>query len=176
MVIPGGCYLVMMSLCGTVDLLPLPALLLGGAVGMLLPGRPPRVHRRGETGFAQVRLELAAAAMAQSEQLLQEWVDVSVDESALMAKAADRACSSCPGRKGCKEAELIGSMPTQLLHRPQIHMDDLPVDCKKRSRLLQELRRSQDQMRILYADRQRRREYQGAVVQQYHFLSELQAC
>ena len=172
MVIPGGCYMVMMSLCGTMDLLPLPALLLGGAVGMLLPGRPPRVHRRGETGFAQVRLELAAAAMAQSEQLLQEWVDVSVDESALMAKAADRACSACPGRKGCKEAELIGRMPTQLLHRPQIHMDDLPVDCKKRSRLLQELRRSQDQMRILYADRQRRREYQGAVVQQYHFLSE----
>jgi stage II sporulation protein E len=51
-------------------------------------------------------------------------------------------------------------------------MDDLPVDCKKRNRLLQELRRSQDQLRILTADRQRQREYRSAVTQQYHFLSE----
>lgn len=172
MTLPLGCYMLMMSLCATVDLLPLPALALGGALGLALPGKQPRTHRRGETGFAQVRLELAAAAMAQSEQLLQEWCESAVDEGVLIEKAADRACGSCPGRKGCKEAENIPLLPTELLQQAQLRVDDLPVDCKKRSRLLQELRRSQDQLRILHADRQRRREYRGAVAQQYHFLSE----
>lgn len=170
--IPAACYLLMMTLCGSMDLLPLPALLLGGALGVTLPGRQPRTYRRGETGFAQVRLEMAAGAMAQCEQMLQEWGEGAIDESALMVKAADRACGACPGRKGCKEAEMVAGLPTALLHLPQIHMDDLPVDCKKRNRLLQELRRSQDQLRILYADRARQREYRGAVIQQYHFLSE----
>ena len=171
-VIPVVCFLTMMVLCGAKDLLPLPSLLIGGSLGLLLPGKQPRVYRRGETGFAQVRLEMAAAAMAQSEQLLQQWADRAVDERALMTKVADRACGSCPGHKGCKAAQQIPSMDTELLHQSHIHMDDLPVDCKKRNRLLQELRRSQDQLRILCADRLRQGEYRSAVIQQYHFLSE----
>ena len=170
--IPAICYLAMMTLCGKLDLLPLPALVLGGLVGAVWPGGRPRVHRRGETGFAQVRLEMVAGAMAQAEQLLQEQIEAPIDEKALIVKAVDRSCGSCPGRKGCKEAESAAEIPASLLQLPQIHMDDLPVDCKKRTRLLQELRRSQDQLRILTADRQRQREYRSAVVQQYHFLAE----
>ena len=171
-VLPAALYFVMMNLTGTMDLLPLPALLLGGVVGSVLPGRQLRQHRRGETGFAQVRLEMAAGVMAQSEQLLQAYDGLPIDEMALMGKVADRACAACPSRKGCKEAEQIKDLPGALLHRSHIQTDDLPVDCKKRSRLLQELRRSQDQLRILQADRNRQLEYRSAVIQQYHFLAE----
>ena len=92
MVIPGGCYMVMMSLCGTMDLLPLPALLLGGAVGMLLPGRPPRVHRRGETGAAQVRLELGAEVLSATRQLILEMKPPPIDREALLERARNQAC------------------------------------------------------------------------------------
>ena len=170
--LPAAMYLAMMTLCGQTDLLPLPALLLGGVIGAVLPGKRQFSHRRGETGFAQVRLEMAAGAMAQSEQLLQAIDAHPIDETALMEKAVDRACSGCPARKSCKEAEQGCVLPDSLLHRAQIQLDDLPVDCRKRSRLLQELRRSQDQLRTLQADRQRRQEYRSAVIQQYHFLSE----
>ncbi len=172
MVIPVGCYALLMALCGAIDPLPLPALLLGGVLGAVLPGAKPRTHRRGETGFAQVRLELAAGAMSQAAQLLREWDAHPIDEATLIHKAAERACGTCPSRKNCKESEVLAGLSVSLLQLPQIHMDDLPVDCKKRSRLLQEVRRSQDQLRILTADRQRQREYRSAVVQQYHFLTE----
>ena len=171
-ILPGAVYLVTMSLCGIVDLLPMPSLLLGGAVGAILPGRQTKPHRRGETGAAQVRLEMVAGVMSQSEQLLQAFDGYPIDEAALIGKAADRACTACPSRKGCKEAEQISLLPPHLLHRGHIGTDDLPVDCKKRSRLLQELKRSQDQLRILQADRQRQLEYRNAVIQQYHFLAE----
>ena len=170
--IPAGVYLVMMGLCGQMDLLPLPALLLGGVAGAAMPGRQAKPHRRGETGAAQVRLEMVAGVMSQSERLLQEAQGHPIDEAAILTKVADRACAACPGHKGCKVAEQIANLPATLLHQQQIHMDDVPVDCKKRSRLLQELRRGQDQFRILQADRQRQQEYRSAVIQQYHFLSE----
>jgi stage II sporulation protein E len=63
-------------------------------------------------------------------------------------------------------------MPTALLHRPLIAVDDVPVHCRKRGRLLLELRRIQDQYRSIRADRDRQREYRGALIQQYRFLSE----
>jgi hypothetical protein len=119
-----------------------------------------------------VRLEMVAGVMSQSERLLQEAQGHPIDEAAILTKVADRACAACPGHKGCKVAEQIANLPATLLHQQQIHMDDVPVDCKKRSRLLQELRRGQDQFRILQADRQRQQEYRSAVIQQYHFLSE----
>ena len=170
--LPAGVYLLMMTLCGEVDLTPLPVLVLGGFISAMLPARKPRTYRRGEMGFAQVRLEMAAGVMAQSEQLLQAADGVGIDEAALMGKAVHRACGVCPNRRNCREPEQMAGLPGELLHKSHIQLDDLPVDCKKRSRLLQELRRSQDQLRILQADRQRRREYQDAVAQQYHFLSE----
>ena len=170
--LPVTVYLLMMGLCGQLDLLMLPALLLGGLVGAVLPGRQVKLHRRGETGAAQVRLEMVAGVMSQSEQLLKACDGYPIDEVTLIGKAADRSCGTCPNRKGCKEAEQIGKLPGQLLRKSHINIDDLPVDCKKRSRLLQELKRSQDQLRILQADRQRQQEYRNAMIQQYHFLSE----
>ena len=170
--LPAGVYLLMMTLCGQMDLTPLPGLAVGGFISVVLPARRPRTYRRGEMGFAQVRLEMAAGVMAQSEQLLQTAEGAIIDEAALIGKAVSRACGSCPNRKNCKEPERIACISGELLHKSHIQLDDLPGDCKKRSRLLQELRRSQDQLRILHADRQRRREYQEAVAQQYHFLSE----
>ena len=169
---PAAVYILIMALCGQMDLLPLPPLMLGGVLGMAVPGNRPRLQRRGETGAAQVRLELVASVMAQAEQLLQEAQGNPIDEAAQLVKVADRACTACPSHKGCKAAEHIQRLPVSVLHQGQIHMDDLPLDCKKRSRLLTELRRSQDQLRLLYADHQRRQEYRNAVIQQYHFLSE----
>ena len=171
-VTPALVYVPVMALCDQMDLLPLPALILGGLVSILIPQNGRLSHRRGETGFAQVRLEIASEVLGQSEQLLAAMSTSQVDEAALVAKAADRACSGCPCRKGCKQMETARTLPENLLHRPLLHTDDLPMDCKKRGRLLLELRRSQDQYRVLRADRDRQQEYRNALVQQYHFLSE----
>ncbi len=169
---PALVYVPLMALCGKWDLLPLPALMLGGACSLMLPPQTPIAHRRGETGFAQVRLEMAAGVLAQSEQLLLEARECPIDEGALIEKAAERACGCCPCRKSCRQTQEAKTLPESLLHRPLTGVDDLPMDCKKRGRLLLELRRSQDQYRILKADRERQQEYRGAVVQQYQFLSE----
>ena len=170
---PAVLYCVVMALCGYWDLYPLAALLIGGVAGVMLPQSSGRIqHHRGETGFAQVRLELAADVMAQSERLLLEVAEHPIDEAVLIQKAAERACGSCPCRKTCKEMETVRALPTAMLHQTLSHVDDLPVFCKKRSRLLPELRRSQDQYRMLKADRERQNEYRGAIIQQYRFLSE----
>ncbi len=169
---PAAVYLIMMLLCGKWDLMPMPALVLGGFLGALLPRQTPLVHRRGETGFAQVRLEMASAVLMQAEHLLLETTENPIDEGALLEKAADRACSTCPCRKGCKYMENARAMPATLLAKTLVGTDDVPVDCKKRGRLLLELRRTQDQLRILKADRDRQQEYRGAVVQQYQFMAE----
>ena len=170
--LPAGVYLLVMSLCDRWDLLPVCPLLLGSVAAWLLPERPAVVPRRGATGVAQVRLEMAAGVLAQSEQLLLEVKETPIDEQTLIAKGAERACSTCPCRKGCKEMEQAKLLSPQLLHRPLFTMDDLHINCKKRGRLMVELRRCQDQYRILKADRDRRREYHGAVIQQYRFLTE----
>lgn len=169
---PVAIYLAIMSLCGVWDLLPVPALLLGSVLSPLLPGQQPQVYRRGETGFAQVRLEMTAAVMTHAEQLLLEVEETPVDEAALITKAVDRACGTCPGRKDCKERATATALSAALLQQPLIHADDVPVECKKRNRLMTELRRSQDQYRALQAERDRHREYRGAVIQQYRFLAE----
>lgn len=166
----GGVYLAVMALCGVWDLEPLPGLVLGGLACAYLPAKPGLAHRRGETGFAQVRLEMASNVLAQTEQLLLDVEDPPIDEEALMARAADRACSGCPCRNKCKEKP--AQMPTALLHRPLGNGEDLPLSCRKTGRLLQELRRSQEQLRTIRADRDRRQEYRAAVVQQYRFLAE----
>lgn len=167
---PAAVYLVVMALCGVWDLTPAPGLLLGGLGAMLLPGKPGLSHRRGETGFAQVRLEMASTVLSQSEHLLMDIDEHPIDEEALIIRAVDRACGSCPCRKTCKEKP--ADMPTSLLHKPLGNGADLPHHCRKAGRLLQELRRSQEQLRAIRADRDRQQEYRAAVVQQYHFLSE----
>lgn len=165
-----GVYGVIMALCGVFDLQPLPGLLIGGLLSACLPGKADLSHRRGETGFAQVRLEMASSVMAQTERLLQDVQEHPIDEEALIARAAERACGSCPCRGKCKEKP--AHMPTALLHKPLGSGAELPTACRKTGRLLQELRRSQEQLRVIRADRDRREEYRSAVAQQYRFLSE----
>lgn len=163
-------YMAVMGLCGVWDVVPLPGLLLGGFVSAFLPAKPGVSHRRGETGFAQVRLEMAAAVLSQTEQLLADAPQNPIDEQALIARAAERACGSCPCRKSCKEKP--ETMPAALLHKPLGNGGDLPVSCRKTGRLLAELRHSQEQLRAIRADRDRQQEYRASVVQQYQFLSE----
>lgn len=169
---PASVYIAVMYLCGQFDLHPLPGLLFGGLLGTLLPAPVKTNHRRGETGVAQVRLEMAASVLSQTQQLLLEVPPIPVDEDALVARAAERACSSCTYRKTCKDTRRIGQLPGPILHKPLLHTDELPIICRKSGRFLAELHRSQEQFRSIRADRERQREYRAAVIQQYQFLSE----
>ncbi len=169
---PAFVYVPVMVLCGKPDLMPLPALVLGCLAGLILPKRIPMARRRGETGFAQVRLEMSAGMLAQSGQLLDQEDALPIDEVALVEKAVARACSSCPCRKNCRQAEQAKTLPTTLLHQNLAGADELPMDCKKRGRLLLELRRAQDQLRLMKADREHQQEYRQALQQQYQFLAE----
>lgn len=165
---PGVVYLLVMGLSGHHDLSPLPGLVIGGALAVFLPPRPELTHRRGETGLAQVRLELMAGVLNQTQQLLLESSGLPIDEEAILARAQERACGSCPCRKTCRER--LTPLPEQLLHRPMFDTTSLPIHCKKPARLIMELRRSQEQLRAIRADRDRQQEYRAAVVQQYQFL------
>ena len=167
---PGFSYILVMGLCGSWDVTPLPGLLLGSFAAMLLPKKVSIAQRRGETGTAQVRLELASAVLRQTENLLWDIESAPIDEQALMVRAAERACGSCPCRKTCREQP--GQLSPAILHRPLGNGADLPSGCRKSGRLLMEMRRSQEQLRSIRADRDRQAEYRTAVGQQYHFLSE----
>ena len=169
---PGVTYILVMWLCGTWDVYPLPALVLGSLVGGFLPVPGKLPHRRGETGTAQVRLELAAGVLTQTQQLLVETPEVPVDEDALVMRAAERACGNCPNRKTCKDTQRLGMLPGLLLHKPLLQIEELPIICRKSGRFLAELHRSQEQLRSIRADRERQREYRAAVIQQYQFLSD----
>lgn len=160
---PGAACILVMAACGVKDLSPLPGLFLGGAVAALLPPKPEYARRRGETGAAQVRLELGAEVLKTMQQLVLELEPPPVDAQALLCKARDRACGGCSARKNCQQRESL------TLH----HLDDpLDADCRKQGRLLPELRRAQEQLRSLRADRQRQREYRSALAQQYRFLGD----
>ena len=169
---PGATYFLIMWLCNTWDLYPLPALILGSVIGGFLPVPGKIPHRRGETGTAQVRLELAAGVLTQTQQLLAEAPEAPVDEDALVTRAAERACGNCPNRKNCKETQRLGLLPGTLLHKPLLQIEELPIICRKSGRFLAELHRSQEHLRSIRADRERQREYRAAVEQQYRFLSD----
>ena len=171
-IVPGTVYLLVMSLSGHFDLQPLPGLVIGGIAGGFLPGPVKANHRRGETGAAQVRLELAAGVLAQAEQVLLETKQAPVDEQALILRAAERACGSCPYRKACKDSKRIGQTPGLVLSKPLLSAEELPIVCRKSGRFLAELHRSQEQLRSIHADRERQREYRSAVIQQYRFMAE----
>ena len=169
---PGLMCLLVMWLCGKWDILPLPALMLGALAGSILPVPGKIAHRRGETGAAQVRLELAAGVLAQAQQLLLDAPEVPVDEDALVARAAERACNDCPNRKSCKDARRISMLPGLLLHKPLLQQEEIPIICRKSGRFLAELHRSQEQLRSIRADRERQKEYRAAVIQQYQFMGD----
>lgn len=164
-------YVGAMSLTGNWDLFPLPGLLLGGILGVFLPLPGKFAHKRGETGVAQVRLELAANVLSQTEGLLLEVETVPPDEEALVARAAERACSGCAYRKSCRDSARLTQLPSVVLHKPLLSTEELPIICRKPGRVLAELHRCQEQLRSIRADRERQKEYRAAVIQQYRFLS-----
>ena len=169
---PAGMYLLIMGLSGVWDLKPLPMLLAGGILGTFLPEPGRATHRRGEVGVAQVRLEVAAGVLQETRQLLMEVPDIPLDETALVARAAEEACSRCPCRKSCKDMKKISQLPGDLLQKPLLSAEELPVICRKSGRFLAELHHSQERFRAIRADRQRQREYRAALTQQYGFLSD----
>ena len=170
--VPAGAYLAVMGLCHQWDISVLPAIAVGGVIGVFLPSPTKLPNRRGETGVAQVRLEMVAGVLSQTEQLLLEAPEIPVDEDALVQRAAEQACHSCPCRKNCKDSRRIAQLPSVILHKPLLSSEELPIICRKSGRFLAQLHRSQEQLRSIRADRERQRECRAAVVQQYRFLSE----
>lgn len=160
--VPGGMYLAAMGLCGIWDVSPLPGLVLGGVVGVLLPPRTDSVRRQGETGIAQVRLELTADVLARTQRLLLEVPEPEIDEGALLNRAINRSCGNCPSRENCVERANLGM---EHLHDP------LSFACRRPMDIQRELLRSQERLRDLTADRYRQREYRRALIQQYQFLA-----
>ena len=160
--VPGLACLAVMGICGCWDLRPLPGLALGGALGYFLPPRPCTVHRQGELGAAQVRLELTAEVLARIQRLLLEIPETRIDEGALLNRAVNRACGNCPSRENCVERLRLG---IDCLHAP------LTFACRRPWEIQGELLRAQDRLKDLKADRQRQREYRSAMIQQYRFLS-----
>lgn len=169
-VMPVGVYLGLMLLCARQDFLPVPALALGALVFVLLPRRRERLPMEQNRALQQ-RLELVSGVLAQTEQLLQEAPLYPLDEGSLISRAADRACGDCPCGADCRERVRIPYLPITLLH-DGLTPEQLPAACEKKGRLFLELQRSQDQFRLLRADRLRQQEYRAAVMQQYGFLSE----
>lgn len=169
---PCLCYCFLASVQRTFDWQMLPALLVGGILGAVMPGMAKVPARRGETGVAQVRLEMVAAAFLQAQQLLMETEQPPVDEDALVHLASERACSDCSYRSACKDRYRVSQLPGLLLHKPLLTAQELPVVCRKSSRFLAQLHRSQEQLRSIRADRERQQEYRAALVQQYRFLAE----
>ena len=155
-----ACVLVMAEL-GIWEIRPLPGLLLGGGLAVLLPPRPQNIRRQGQTGFAQVRLELGAGIMAATQQLLLEAPVTPIDEESILQRVKQRACAQCSLRRTCSENLTAAAL-----------RDPLAVQCARMGRLTPELRRGREQLRQLKADRVRRGEYRAALCQQYQFLGE----
>ena len=168
--LPAAVYCLVMNLTGSWDPYPLPGLILGGAMGYFLPKRPEIAHRRGEVGIAQVRLEVAAEVLRQTEQILLLTQEVPVDEQSIIVRSAERACGSCPCRKTCQQRGQMTELSTDLLRKPGLQTADIPVACRKAGRMVVELQRGQAQLRAICADREQQREYREAVSQQYRFL------
>ncbi len=168
---PGAVFAAVCGLTGIWDLWPLPALMLGGLLGKFLPEQQKIPQRRGQTGVAQVRLEMAAGVLAEAERQLLEVPEVPIDEAAIISRCAERACGGCPCRKNCRDRDAVASMDPRMLHRTVLTPGDLGVSCRKNGRVLYELHRSQEQLRAIRGSRERQAEYRAAVIQQYQFLS-----
>lgn len=160
--LPAAGYLAVAGISGVWEPEPLPALVLGGAAGLLLPPKPSFAHRRGSTGIAQVRLELGAQMLKEVGQGMLTLEPAPIDREALLEKARQRACGGCALRNTC---------PQQKHFSPEILDNPLDADCRKQGRLVPELRRAREQLRLLQSDRKRQREYRAALAQQYQFLS-----
>jgi len=163
LIMPGLACLLMAAALGSNDLLPVPGLVLGGALGLLLPHRTSLPRRRGDSDSAQVRLELGAEVLANLRQTVLEMKTPPIDREAILERARQRACGGCSLRRTCSQCREF----TQALLE-----DPLEADCRKQGRLVPELRRAREQLRLLQADRKRQGEYRAALVQQYQFLGD----
>ena len=159
---PGFAAVAVMAACGIWDFSILPGLVLGGAAAAL-PPRSQIPHRRGQTGVAQVRLEVGAEMLLNLRQLLTEVEPPQVDAQALLDRAVERACGSCSARNKCTQRVTLTT--DHILH-------PLEADCRKQGRLIPELRFAQERLKTLNADRSRRLEYRAALAQQYCFLGQ----
>ena len=157
----GFSCLTVMAAVGIWDPAPLPGLLLGGGIAALLPPKPGTARRQGQTGAAQVRLELTASVLAQTRLLLQETELGKVDQQAVFQRAAEGACGSCSVRMACPDRENLD---------PGLLADPAAVTCRKPGRLRAELYRGRDRLRCLQREQQRLKEYRLALLQQYRFL------
>lgn len=171
-VAPGIFGLIFMRLTGIWDLRILPGLFLGGMLSLFYPGQAPLARRKGETGAAQVRLEMAAGVLSQTQTLLTQAATPQIDTASLVLRAAERACLDCPCREDCRDSAFLSTMPGSLLEKPLLDVLDLPIVCRKGQRVLEELRRAQERLRTLRADRRRQQEYREAALQQYSFLEQ----
>ena len=169
---PGVAAAVVMGLWQQYDLLPLPGLLLGGILGSCLQPRAATLPRPVENGMAQVRLEVAAGVFRQVQQMFLTAPEMPIDQTAILQRAVEKCCSTCPCRKSCPEKERAAAMDPKILRQPLLDGGDLPIFCRRENRLLQELHRAQEQLRSIRADRKRQKEYRSAMVQQYQFLAE----
>ena len=169
--IPALIFPAVVVFSGKIDFQPLPGLLIGGFLGLLLPGSGNFTRRRGEVGVTQVRLELAGNAFGQMQQLLMEVSPPGVQAQDLILRACERACGSCPSRKSCPTKQQANALPPQILEEPILDTS-LPFSCRRSGRLLQELRRTQEQLRLLRANYRRQEECRAALIQQYRFLCE----
>ena len=169
---PGAAAALVMGLWQQFDLLPLPGLLLGGIAGSCLQPRAATLPRSGESGMAQVRLEVAAGVFRQVQQMFLTAPELPIDQEAILQRAVEKCCSTCPCRKSCPEKERAAAMDPKILHQPLLDGGDLPIFCRRENRLLQELHRAQEQLRTIRADRKRQKEYRSALVQQYQFLAD----
>lgn len=171
---PGLTYLAVTAVLGRWAPQPLPGLMLGGVLGQYLPElwHARGGHRRpGVVGLAQVRLEKAAVSLNTMEHTLLLTSEPELDRRALLRQAANDSCDTCPERKGCKARHQVSGLPVELLEQPGLQISDLPPGCRKGSRLLQQLRRGQEQLRRMKGDRNRLRSYRAALQDQYGFLA-----
>ncbi len=159
---PAAAYIMVSIICAIRDPTPLMGLVLGGAAGLALPPQPQIAHRRGETGVAQVRLELSAQMLSATQALILDVKPPPIDREALLEKVRHQICGSCSFRRTCTQQRTFS---LQMLENP------LEADCRKQGLLVPELRRARQQLRILQADRRRQEEYRAALAQQYRFLS-----
>ena len=170
--LPGAVYLPVMALSGNWDLNPLVPLVLCGLLSRFWDAGTDAPARLGETGIAQVRLELTAGVFSQMQMLLLESDAPPIDEQALLLRAAERACGGCPNRKTCRERTAAAALPAQILHRPLLDFHELGFSCRKEGRIINELHRAQEQLRALKSGRELQKESRSALVQQYQFLAE----
>ncbi len=167
---PAASYLIIMALQGIWQVEAMIPLAAGGLLTVVYAPQPVRLYRRGETGVLQVRLEMAAGVLAETQRLLQQTREPEPDGDALVMKCAHAACGSCSCRKNCSEKEAVLALTGAVLEKPLERREELPVDCRRGERLLQELRRGKEQLRLMKSSQAKCQECRDAVIQQYSFL------